>query len=430
MLRFKYFSNNDWKDIESWLKKRVEYGYEVEDTVKEIIKKVNQEGDDALLDYTRRYDCPNFFVSDIRVDPEKIRKSLDEVESSDLDLLKETIQRIFNFHEKQKENSWLTTEEGVISGQIVRPMDRVGLYVPGGQGGKTPLISSLIMSAIPAKVAGVEEIVVVTPPREDGSVHPYILATAYILEIEHVFAIGSAWAIAALTFGTDTVPKVDMIVGPGNIYVTIAKKLLSGSVGIDMFAGPSEVVILADKSAEPKWIAADLLSQAEHDELASSILISSDLELINKVERVLATKVEELPRKRVANNSLKNWGAFIHVSDLEKGFELINLLAPEHLEICIQNPWVALDKVKSTGTIFLGHYTPEPIGDYFAGPNHILPTSGSARFSSGLGVKDFYKRINFLSTSLSFAQKHGPKVARLARIEGLEAHARSIEERY
>ncbi len=429
MLRFNFFSLEDWEKIEKWQKKRFDVGYEVEEQVREIVHRVKEEGDEAVVEYTRRFDSPKIDISNLRIDPKRISDSVEDIPVHDLNIIKETIDRIRRFHEKQKESSWMHTEEGVVSGQLIRPVERVGLYVPGGKGGKTPLISTLIMSAVPAKVAGVKRIVVVSPPREDGTIHPYILATAHLLGIEEVYATGSAWAVAALAYGTKTIPKVDMIVGPGNIYVTVAKKILLGEIGIDMLAGPSEVVVLADESANPSWIASDLLSQAEHDILASSILISSSKSLLDEVEEVLKEKLKDLPKKDIAYRSLNDWGALIYVDALPKGIELVNLIAPEHLELCVEDPWSVLDKISSAGTVFLGQYTPEPVGDYFAGPNHILPTSGTARFSSGLCVKSFYKRINFLYTSFDFIKENGEKIARLARLEGLEAHARSVIER-
>ncbi len=429
MFRFSLSKKEDIEIFKKWLNKRVSLEEKIEREVKEIVKKVKEEGDRAVLEYSQKFDSPNLTLSDIKIDPEDIENSIKQISSEDLKIIKEAIERITEFHKRQKEGSWIETGDNFIAGQIIRPIESVGLYVPGGQKGETPLISTLIMSAVPAKVAGVNRIVVVSPPKEDGRINPYILATANLLEIEEIYAIGSAWAIAALAYGTKIIPKVDMVVGPGNIYVTVAKKLLFGEIGIDMLAGPSEIVILADRTSKPSWIASDLISQAEHDVLASSILISLSKELLDSVEQEIEERLKDLPKKDIAQKSLNEWGALVYVQDLEFGVELVNLIAPEHLELCLEDPWSVLDKIASAGTVFLGHYTPEPVGDYFAGPNHILPTSGTAKFSSGLCVKDFYKRINFLSTNFNFIKTHAFKIARLARIEGLEAHARSVERR-
>ena len=429
MLRFDIFKREEIEAFKKWINKRTFLEEKVENEVKEIIKRVKEEGDRAVLEYSQKFDSPDITLSHIRVGPEKIKDSIKHVPAEDLKIIKEAIERITEFHKRQKEGSWIETGDDFVAGQIIRPMERVGLYVPGGQKGETPLISTLIMSAVPAKVAGVSKIVVVSPPRKDGTINPYILATANLLEIEEIYAVGSAWAIAALAYGTETVPKVDIVVGPGNIYVTVAKKILFGEIGIDMLAGPSEIAILADKTSNPSWIASDLISQAEHDPLASSILISLDKELLDSVEKEIEKILKDLPKKDIAQKSLNEWGALVYVQDLDLGVELVNLIAPEHLELCLEDPWSVLNRINSAGTVFLGHYTPEPVGDYFAGPNHILPTSGTARFSSGLCVKDFYKRINFLSTNSNFIKNHAFKIARLARIERLEAHARSVERR-
>jgi len=331
------------------------------------------------------------------------------------------------FHQQQVQRSWFQTKpDGTILGQMLRPVERVGLYVPGGQGGTTPLISSMIMNAVPAQVAGVDAVAAVSPPRSDGSLDPYLLATAALLDISQVYRLGSAWAIAALAHGTQTIAPVDVIAGPGNIFVTTAKRLLVGQVGIDMIAGPSEIVILADESANAEWVAADMLSQAEHDALAASILISTSQELITRVKAALAAQLEQLPRSQTARQSLADWAALIAVPEMNLGAELVNKLAPEHLELCIDDPWRLLGRIRNAGAIFMGHHCPEPVGDYFAGPNHVLPTLGTARFASGLSVDNFIKKSNIIATSCAYAATHGQDIARLASLEGLEAHARSV----
>ncbi len=426
-----YNSDRDWNTIKEWLEARKQPDPSLDKNVSEIIQSVRQQGDEALIHYSRQFDCPNFEHTNIKISSPQIEDSICEIPEKDLQIIKEAAQNIRAFHEKQKETSWFETKEkNLIFGQLVQPVQKAGIYIPGGPSGETPLISSLLMTAIPAKVAGVENIVMVTPPRKDGSINPYTLATAQLLEIKNVFAIGSAWAIAALAYGTETTPKVDMIAGPGNVYVTSAKKLLVGEVGIDMIAGPSEIAILADSSADPEWLAADLLSQAEHDTLASSLLITPEETIIDEVETALNKQLQLLPREKIARESLMNWGCLFHVPNLTIGMDLINHIAPEHFELCVDDPWSWLGYIHNAGAIFIGHYCPEPLGDYFSGPNHVLPTVGTARFSSALSVQSFCKKSTILSANKDYIQKHGEKVSRLARLEGLEAHAKSTEKRY
>ncbi|MDQ7031270.1 MAG: histidinol dehydrogenase [Desulfonauticus sp.] len=428
--RFSYKKEADWQNIKKWLAKRNIAQDEVEETVKNIIKDVQQKGDLALLEYTKKFDCPDFDLSLLVVSEQEMEEAFSKVDKDDLDIIQEAKQNIFNFHLQQKEKSWFCpNQDGAVLGQLVTPVQRAGLYIPGGQGGETPLISSLLMNAIPALIAGVEEIILVSPPRKDGTLNPYLLTTAHLLGVKKIFKLGSAWAIAALALGTESIPQVDIIVGPGNVFVTMAKKILHGQVGIDMIAGPSEIVVLADKEAEAKFVAADLLSQAEHDPMAASILISPSPILVQAVEDELQRQVESLPRKEIALQSLGNWGALIEVSCLEKGIELVNLIAPEHLELLVENSWDILGLIRNAGAIFMGEYTPEPVGDYFAGPNHVLPTMSTARFNQALGVETFYKKTSLIYSPSAYLQKHGAKIARLARLEGLEAHARSVEVR-
>lgn len=426
--RIDYTSGNDWQAIDDWLCQRKDPDTNVDGIVRDILENVRTNGDAALVEYTRKFDCPNLTEKTLRVPAETIRAALDEIPESDRAILEESIHNIRKFHQNQKEKSWWATEaDGTILGQLVRPVDRVGLYVPGGQGGETPLISSLIMNAVPAQVAGVQEISVMSPPRKDGTLNPYILATAALLELDEVRLSGSAWAIGALAFGTQTIAPCDVIAGPGNIFVATAKAQLIGQIGIDMFAGPSEIAILADHSATPEWLAADMLSQAEHDPLAASILVTPDKKLGKAVCKELANQTKALPRSEIAATSLEKWGAVITVPDIATGTEIINKLAPEHLELAMDDPWSVLGSIRHAGAIFMGHHSPEPVGDYFAGPNHVLPTLRTVRFSSALSVQTFVKKSSVIATSPSYVREHGDKIARLARLEGLEAHARSVE---
>ena len=425
-----YISSNDWIGITSWLTRRDAGEDNVEPLVRDILSQVRERGNEAVAEYTRRFDCPSLTATQLAVPKTDISRALEQIPAGDAAIVREAAANIRDFHLRQKQNSWITTPApGTTLGQLVLPVDRAGLYVPGGQGGETPLISSLLMNAIPAQVAGVKTICVVSPPRKDGTLNPYILATAAILGIDTIFLCGSAWAIAALAYGTESIPRVDVIAGPGNIFVTTAKRLLVGQVGIDMIAGPSEIAILADSTAHPKWLAADMLSQAEHDPLASSILISPDSQLLSEVKIELGRQLSELPRQEIAAKALGEWSALVHVPDLETGMDLINRLAPEHFELSVADPWAWIGSVRNAGAVFMGHSTPEPVGDYFAGPNHVLPTLSTARFSSALSVDTFCKKTSLICTDQAYLGTHGSKVARLARLEGLEAHARSVEQR-
>ena len=423
-----YTSDADWSAIAEWLVQRKDPETTVDGLVRDILANVRENGDKALVEYTRKFDCPDFGAAGIRVPGQAIAQALRDIPEADADILREAITNIRAFHENQKQKSWWTTsEDGTILGQMVRPVDRVGLYVPGGQGGETPLISSLIMNAVPAQVAGVPSIAVISPPRKDGTLNPYILATAALLGLDEVHLSGSAWAIGALAYGTATITACDVLAGPGNIFVATAKSQLIGSVGIDMVAGPSEIAILADDSAKPAWLAADMLSQAEHDPLAASILVTPSKTLAQGVKAELKTQVAALPRGEIAAKALANWGGVIVVPDLETGAALINRIAPEHLELALADPWAVLGSIRHAGAIFMGHNSPEPVGDYFAGPNHVLPTLRTVRFSSALSVDNFCKKSSVIATSPAYVAAHGDKIARLARLEGLEAHARSVE---
>lgn len=423
-----YQRPEDFAPLHVKLKGRENPDQAVESRVRDILAQVSAKGDEALVDYTKRFDCPDFTASMLRVSAEDMARARSQVPAGDLAIIEEAANNIRRFHESQKEKSWWTTrEDGTILGQLVRPVDSAGLYVPGGQGGETPLISSLLMNAIPAQVAGVERIVAVSPPRKDGSLNPYILAAAALLGIDEIYRVGSAWAIAALAFGTPSLAPVDVLAGPGNIYVTTAKRLLVGQVGIDMIAGPSEIVILADQTAPAAWLAADMLSQAEHDPLAAAILVTDSPELGQAVLKELQTQLDSLPRSEIARKALADWGAVIIVPGLKEGVEVVNRLAPEHLELAVADAWSILGDIRHAGAIFLGVGCPEPVGDYFAGPNHVLPTMGNARFSSALSVETFTKKSSLIAAPPAYARRHGAKIARLARLEGLEAHARSVE---
>ncbi len=429
-LNMTYSCPADWAMLRDRLASRHNPGESVEARVQDILAQIRARGDQALVEYTRRFDCPDFDLTRLAVAQADLAQALDRIPATDLDILQQAIANIRAYHAHQAEKSWWTTApDGTILGQMVRPVDRVGLYVPGGQAGTTPLISSLIMNAVPAQVAGVSEIAVVSPPTNDGSLNPDLLATAKLLGLTEIWRAGSAWAIAALAFGTASIRPCDVLAGPGNIYVTTAKRLLVGQVGIDMIAGPSEIAILADDSAKGAWLAADMLSQAEHDPLASAVLITTSPKVAEDTRQALIAQTAALPRSDIAAKALADYGAIVLVPDLRMGADLVNRLAPEHLELALADPWSALGLIRHAGAIFMGHHCPEPVGDYFAGPNHVLPTLGTARFSSALSVQAFLKKSSLIATTPGYLREHGTKIARLARLEGLEAHARSVEER-
>ncbi|MBQ4132427.1 MAG: histidinol dehydrogenase [Desulfovibrionaceae bacterium] len=425
---FEFSSRDQWAQLAGMLKQRNTENPKIETAVKEILQQVQNRGDEALLEYSRKFDCPDFALSRLRVDRAEPAAAAAAISPADRALIEEAAANIRAFHAAQKERSWFNTEKnGSMTGQLVRPVSAAGLYIPGGQGGSTPLISTLMMTAIPALEAGVKRVVMVSPPGTDGSLNQYLLATAHILGISEVYAVGSAWAVAALAFGTESIAPVEVIAGPGNIYVTCAKRLVSGVVGIDMLAGPSEILIIADGSAPAGLIAADMLSQAEHDPMASAVCISSCDRLLKEIASELEARLADLPRAEIARASLKDWGALVRVADMQEAVELSNLIAPEHLELVVAEPWNLLGLVQNAGAVFMGANTPEAMGDYFAGPNHVLPTMGTARFSSSLSVHTFCKRINVIHSSAQYAAESAPKIARLARLEGLEAHARAAE---
>ena len=394
--------------------------------VSDIIENVRTRGDEAVREYTIRFDgkAPECF----EVSREELLASCERCDAAFIDTLKKAADNIRDFHARQKQQSWLTAKEnGVIMGQRVRGLARVGLYVPGGTAAYP---SSVLMNAIPAKIAGVKELIMVTPPMKDGRPNPDIMAAAAIAGVDRVFLMGGAQAVAALAYGTATVPKVDKIVGPGNIFVATAKKLLYGNVDIDMIAGPSEILVLADDSADPKFLAADLMSQAEHDRLASTILVTTSEALAEATVRELDRQMQTLSRREIIDESLTNYGMIIVCDEMEKAVEMANELAPEHLEVCCQNPMEYVGKLDNAGSVFLGNYSPEPLGDYFAGPNHVLPTSGTARFFSPLSVDSFVKKSSFIYYTESALARDKDDIIRFANTEGLTAHANSIAVRF
>lgn len=422
-------NEQEWPKLAQWLQGRNNPGDGVESAVRDIIAAVRERGDDALVEYTRNFDCPDF-APPLRVSEQEIARAAASVPIENREVISQAAAHIRAFHEAQLEKSWFTTRpDGSILGQHVLPMDAAGLYVPGGQGGNTPLISSLLMCAIPAQVAGVPRLAICTPPRKDGTVNPHILAAAHLLDIEEVYRVGGAWSIAGMAAGTQSIAPVDVIAGPGNIFVTTAKRLLQGLVGIDMIAGPSEVLILADSSANPAWVAADMLSQAEHDTLASAICVTDDPRLAETLRQELDKQCMALPRATTAARSLEEWGAIVVTPNLSVAVAVANMVAPEHLEICTRDPWGVLPHIRHAGAVFLGQHSPEAVGDYFAGPNHVLPTLGTARFSSALSVQTFCKKTSIVAASSTFLQQNMQSIAALARLEGLEAHARSVEAR-
>lgn len=394
--------------------------------VSDIIENVRTRGDEAVKEYTIKFDgkAPDFF----EVPRDEIFASSAQCDPEFIVTLKRAADNIREFHERQKQQSWLTTKEnGVIMGQRVRGLARVGLYVPGGTAAYP---SSVLMNAIPAKIAGVKELIMVTPPLKNGKPNPDIMAAAAIAGVDRVFLMGGAQAVAALAYGTESVPKVDKIVGPGNIFVATAKKLLYGNVDIDMIAGPSEILVLADESADPKFLAADLMSQAEHDRLASAIMVTTSHQLADETVKELDRQMQTLSRKDIIDESLTNYGVIIICDTMDKAVEMANKLAPEHLEVCCKNPMEYVGRLDNAGSVFLGNYSPEPLGDYFAGPNHVLPTSGTARFFSPLSVDSFIKKSSFIYYTEQALEKDKDDIVRFANTEGLTAHANSITVRF
>ena len=418
------FSESDYKDVIETLVNRSNKDLFVQDqAVRRILNDVKEKGDDEVLRLTHQFDRHTLPLEKIRVTPNEIKAAYSELKREELDALKEAAKRIRLFHERQKQDSWTYEENGISLGQMVRPLEVAGIYVPGG---KASYPSSVLMNAIPAKVAGVERIIMCSPFPE-GQTRPHVLVAADLAGVTEIFKIGGAQAVAAMAFGTDTIPRVDKIVGPGNIFVALAKRLVFGIVDIDMIAGPSEILIVADHSANPTFVAADLLSQAEHDEDAVSILVTPDGSMADNVRKEIEKQVETLRKKDIARVSLNNNGYLIVVESLEEAMSIANEIAPEHLELSVENPEKCAEKIKNAGALFLGHYTPEAMGDYLAGPNHVLPTSGTARFSSPLGVYDFIKRTSLISYSREALKNSGKTVTLLAEMEDLGGHANSVK---
>ncbi len=392
--------------------------------VEEIINDVRVNGDKAVKKYTAKFDGVE--LDNLRVSVEEIEEAYKLVDDKYIESLRKSIQNVSDFHQKQLRQNWFDYNKGM-TGQLINPLRRIGAYVPGG---RAAYPSSVVMTVVPAKVAGVEEIVVVSPPDKEGKVNPYTLVAANEIGVEEIYKLGGAQAIAALAFGTESIGAVDKIVGPGNIYVTLAKKLVYGIVDIDMLAGPSEVLILADKTANPEFIAADLLSQAEHDPLAVSTLLTTDENLARSVINAVKEQLNALSRKEIAEKAITDNGTVILVEELETGIELVNLFAPEHFELLVSEPFKYLGKIKNAGAIFIGDYSSEPLGDYMAGPNHVLPTSGTARFASPLNTDDFLKKSSIIFYQKEELAKVKDDVVRLAELEGLDAHAQAIKVRF
>lgn len=399
---------------------------DVSGTVSEIIENVKNNGDNALFEYCKKFDGAE--LSSLEVSAEEVDEAFNSVEPEFVEIIKKAAENIRKFHQKQVRNSFIINDtDGVVIGQKVIPVERVGLYVPGGTAAYP---STVLMDSIPAKIAGCSEICITTPPGRDGKVNPVILAAAKIAGVDRIFKIGGAQAVAALAYGTATVPKVDKIVGPGNAYVAEAKKQVFGLVSIDMIAGPSEILIVADASSNPKFVAADLLSQAEHDKMASAVLVTDSMQLATAVSVEIERQIPLLPRKDIARESIDNNGKIIVADDISKAIDIANEIAPEHLELCVDNPFDYLDKIKHAGSIFMGKYCPESLGDYFAGPNHTLPTTGTARFSSPLSVDDFVKKTQYTYYTKDALSKVAGDVAFFAKKEGLDAHANSATVRF
>ena len=404
---------------------RSESAVDVSGIVTEIIENVKTNGDKALFAYCEKFDKAT--LSALEVTEEEIDAAFSKVDPALIEILKEAKENIYNFHKHQVKNSFILNEkDGVVTGQKVTPIEKVGLYVPGGTAAYP---SSVLMNCVPAKIAGVSEIVMVTPPT-GGEINPAILAAAKIAGVDKVFKIGGAQAVAALAYGTESVPKVDKIVGPGNAFVAEAKKQVFGKVDIDMIAGPSEILVVADGKSNPKFVAADLLSQAEHDKNASAVLVTESMELAENVQAEIEVQLSVLPREEIARASIDNNGKIIVAESILAAIEVANEIAPEHLEICTDNPFDYLDKIKNAGSVFMGRYCPEALGDYFAGPNHTLPTSGTARFSSPLSVDDFVKKYQYTYYTENALRKVSDDIYKFAMAEGLEAHAKSAISRF
>ena len=398
--------------------------------VEEILAAVKARGDEALIEYGRRFDSPLLTLDRLQVNAREMTAAYEQVDDQFLATLAKAIDRIETFHQREMEDSWMQTrEDGTIVGRLVRPVDSAGLYVPGGQGGSTPLVSSVLMNGIPAAIAGVGLRVMVTPPDKNGNISPHLLVAAQEIGITEIYKAGSAWAIAALACGTASIPRVDVIVGPGNQYVTEAKRQVSGMVRIDMIAGPSEVLIIADRDAKASYIAADMLAQAEHDPQARAVAVVTDETLAAAIPGEIERQLAGLSRQDIARRSIAERGVILIAADVVEAVSLANDIAVEHLELMVGDPWAWIPSIRHAGAIFLGSHTPEAAGDYLAGPNHVLPTMGTARFASALGVETFLKKSSLISYSREALKADGDHIRLLANLEGLTAHAASVTER-
>lgn len=414
--------------LENLLKRSPNSYGEFEGRVSEIIEHVRADRDAAVFEYTKKFDGAEINAGNILVTEEEIKEAYDQVDPKLLDVIRKALVNIREYHAKQRQFSWFDSEDsGIILGQKVTPLEKVGVYVPGG---KAAYPSSVLMNVMPAKVAGVGRIVLTTPPGKDGKVYPSTLVAAKEAGVDEIYKVGGAQAIAAMAFGTESIPKVDKIVGPGNIYVALAKKAVFGYVSIDSIAGPSEILVLADETANPRFVAADLLSQAEHDEMASAILVTTSRELAEQVSAEIEKFVAELSRKQIIRASLDNYGYILVAKDMEEAIATANEIASEHLEIVTANPFEVMTKIRNAGAIFLGTYSSEPLGDYFAGPNHVLPTNGTAKFFSPLSVDDFIKKSSIISYSREALEPVYKDIVQFAECEQLTAHANSIRVRF
>ena len=428
-MRILELNENTRKDILSNLLKRSPNSYgEYEGRVSTIIDDIKSRRDEAVFEYTKKFDGYDLNADNIIVTEDEIKAAYEEIDAGLVEIIRKALVNIRNYHAKQKRNSWFdATPDGTILGQKITPLARLGVYVPGG---KAAYPSSVLMNVVPAKVAGVDEIIMCTPPGKDGKIYCGTLVAAKEAGVDVIYKVGGAQAIAAMAYGTESVPKVDKIVGPGNIYVALAKKAVYGQVGIDSIAGPSEIMVLADESANPRFVAADLLSQAEHDELASAILVTTSRELAEKVSEETEGFLRELSRRQIIEKSLENYGYILLAKDMDEAVAVVNEIASEHLELVTKDPFQTMTKIRNAGAIFLGEYSSEPLGDYFAGPNHVLPTNGTAKFFSPLEVDDFIKKSSIISYSREALGAIHTDIEKFAQAEGLTAHANSIKVRF
>lgn len=429
MIKIVYGNSEEGKAYLASLRDRAEQVQgEVIKTVDTILEEIKASGDEAVLKYTQKFDSDKVTKENLVVTKEEIEEAYNKVDKEFLEAIKLSKENVLDFHERQKRNSWITTkEQGVILGQTIRPLENVGIYVPGGTAAYP---SSVIMNAVPAKAAGVPNVFMTTPPSKDGTINPNILVAADIAGVDTIYKVGGAQAVGALAFGTEIIQKVDKVVGPGNIFVALAKKSVYGQVDIDMIAGPSEILIIADENANPSFLAADLMSQAEHDKLASAVLVTTSKELAEKVNTEIETQIKELSRPEIIKASLTDYSAIILVDSIDEAVEMANNIAPEHLELVVENPFEVLGEIKNAGSVFLGEYSPEPLGDYIAGPNHVLPTSGTARFFSPLSVDDFIKKSSYIYYPKAALAGVKDQIVKIAETEGLTAHANSIKVRF